>query len=223
MEWARRHRWPLAAVAAALLVGGYFAYAATLDVRDASSGEAEKADPQAENGNAQAAAAGTDLSAWLAFEEPKSCAPSAELRALLENMWGRQPGESGATIDVPGSSAPQPIRIERIALEGARNAPVAAQVETPGSWRGLAVRAVRTLSWPESEVRSFQIRFASPPGDVRRALNDAGFELPAPGEQRNDSGGDRAVSIGIEEIAGGAALTCARASAQRASGADTKS
>jgi hypothetical protein len=72
-------------------------------------------------------------------------------------------------------------------------------------------------------VRSFQIRFASPPGDVRRALNDAGFELPAPGEQRNDSGGDRAVSIGIEEIAGGAALTCARASAQRASGADTKS
>jgi hypothetical protein len=103
-----------------------------------------------------------------------------------------------------------PLRIERLAVEGSRDAPIAAQVDVPGTWRGLSVRALRTVTWPQSQVRSLQIRFASSPGEVRRALTHAGFELGPVGDIRKGTAGEHSVAFRIEEISEGAALTCVR-------------
>jgi hypothetical protein len=216
-EWMQRHRWPLAAAGAALLFGGYFAYATVQDLRQAvpADEKAARADSKgtAKGRGGTAPVGAADDIAWLSFEDSKSCSPGPELRALVEDMAGRQPAEgetAETTIRLPGGGEPVPLQVRRIAVEGARTAPVAAQVETTGGWRGLDVRALRTVAWPGGQVRSLQIRFGNPPGEVRRALTEAGFELAAVGELRNTTAGDRGVALGIEEITGGAALTCLR-------------
>ncbi|HEY0012386.1 MAG TPA: SHOCT domain-containing protein [Allosphingosinicella sp.] len=227
--WLRRNRRPLgAAAAAALLFGGYFAYATVQDLQEASAkgagrSKSGRAAPAAsagkdEDGAADVARGGAtggrgEEIAWIAFEEAKSCSPGPELRAVAEDMWGREAASGSAvraTMRLPGGGEPAALQVQRVAVENARTAPVAAQVAVVGAWRGLGVTGIRTVAWPGSEVRSLQIRFADPPAAVRRALGEAGFELAEVGEQRSTASGERSVAIGVEAIAGGAALTCVR-------------
>lgn len=65
---------------------------------------------------------------------------------------------------------------------------------------------MRITGWIESE-QGFTLIFESPPEQVLRAANAAGFGLPDSGARYVD-GEVMGVSIGVEREAGGAALYC---------------
>lgn len=219
--WLARHRWIVGGLAAALAIGAVAAWAILLDLNDAAAPSArrqkaqEKA--QASRGKAPAAAAeagadGPSLAALLQFDDPARCGAGTNLRNLIQALAARQPGSgAGAAIDIAGAGEPVVPRVERVAVEGAQSAPVVAQVDLAGTWHGLSVRGVRTVTWPGSRASSLQIRFGDMPERVRQSLNEQGFNLSAVGALRNAQGdGDQPVALGVEAISDGAALTCIR-------------
>jgi hypothetical protein len=54
-----------------------------------------------------------------------------------------------------------------------------------------------------------QLRFNATPDEARRILNEQRFDLPAVGETRRVAlDGNKIALVGVEEVTGGAALTC---------------
>jgi Short C-terminal domain len=214
-SWLGRNRWAAAGGAAALLIGGYLSYAVLLDVNGAEGPEPKKNAAVEQRQQLPAAGRG-ELAALLQFDDPGNCEIGGELRALVETLAGREPpaggGPASATpVRLVGIAEPVTPRIERVAVEGSGQPPVVVQLGLSGGWNGLNVRELRTIRWPGTRASSLQIRFSEPPEQVRRALNERGFNLPAVGELRNAEGsGGRLVAIVVEEVSGGGALTCLR-------------
>lgn len=75
-----------------------------------------------------------------------------------------------------------------------------------GTWRGLPLRSLVLVNWPESEG-GFELVFDAPPDDLRRAANAAGFRIPAAGRAYRDSG-VMGVTVGIGPSGKGSALSC---------------
>lgn len=207
--WLRTHRWPVAGAAGALAVGGVLAYLILLDVNDAAiakEGENEVGTNLAESDEE---AGGRDLTALLAFNDPAKCVSGEALRTLIGEMAGRQAEGTPAPIELPGTDEQLTPGIRNMSVEGSRTGAVVAQLPLAGTWQGLRVTALRTVSWPGTDVRVMQLRFNATPDQARHILNEQRFDLPAVGETRRAAlDGNKVALLGVEEVPGGAALTC---------------
>ena len=211
--WLRKRRWAVAAGAGALAVGGLLAYLILLDVNDAAvaekDGNAAGAKAKDVDEEANEDASGRDLTTLLAFNDPAKCISGENLRALIGEMAGRQPGGTSSPIEVAGTDERLLPGVRSMSVEGSRTGAVVAQLPLDGTWQGLRVTALRTVSWPGTEIRTMQLRFNATPDQARRILNEQRFELPPVGETRRAAlDGNQVALLGVEEVPGGAALTC---------------
>jgi hypothetical protein len=147
------------------------------------------------------------LDGLIAFSDPAFCRPAENFQILLDSLLRfEEAGESYRPVltrpVVPSSWQPL-IGEPTLTIEGSE---YVATLPVRGEWRGLPLRAVRITGWIESE-QGFTLVFESPPEQVLRAANAAGFGLPDSGARYVD-GEVMGVSIGVEREAGGAALYC---------------
>ena len=207
--WLRKRRWALAGGAGALAVGGLLAYLILLDVNDAAIAEKDgnAVAPKAKDGDEEGS--GRDLTSLIAFNDPAKCVSGEALRTLVGEMAARQPGGTPAPVEVPGTDERLSPGVRNMSVEGSRTGAVVAQLPLDGTWQGLRVTALRTVSWPGTEIRTMQLRFNATPDQARRILNEQRFELPPVGETRRAAlDGNRVALLGVEDVPGGAALTC---------------
>jgi hypothetical protein len=207
--WPRNRRWALAGATGAIAVGGLLAYLILLDVNDAAIAEKDGNRASSKLETQDEDASGRDLAALLTFNDPAKCVPGEALRSLVGEMAARQPSGTSAPIELPGTDEPVTPGVRAMSVEGSRTGAVVAQLPLDGSWRDLSVTALRTISWPGTEIRAMQLRFNATPDEARRILNEQRFDLPAVGETRRVAlDGNKIALVGVEEIPGGAALTC---------------
>ncbi|HYN46678.1 MAG TPA: hypothetical protein VES64_08310 [Allosphingosinicella sp.] len=208
----------IAALALLLLLGG----ALTVVVRQRlAAGDQATASPPPQQAIEKppptpAPADRVDLGSALSLDRLADCAREPALASILEQMVRIDPqsfeSRRGGPISVPGYAQPITPTFER-RREMAHNSDireVTADLDLPGRWHGLAVTGLRRSFYEESDVASFEVRFAEPPERVRDTLVRHGFRLSPVGEFRElDEGEGITMVIGIDRIDGGAALTCA--------------
>jgi len=157
-----------------------------------------------------------DLGSVLDLQSMADCSRGPRLAAIFERMVrvDQTTFESrrGGPIEVPGYARPLVPTFERTRETGGNRdiREVTADLDLPGRWHGLAIAGLRRSFYEESDVSSVSIRFAEPPDRVRETLVRNGFSLP-PVDEMRDVGDDTGISlsIGVERLDGGAALTCA--------------
>jgi hypothetical protein len=215
-SWLSRNKWLAGGVGAALAVGGLFAVLAVSDLRGSAPSKAAAATNAAADAEAPVKvtmapteAGGNDLHALLAFDDPAKCGLAQEFKSLTGTLAARQPGGNADPVRLAGLSQPVTPGVERMMVEGNKATPVVAQLPIQGAWHGLRVTDVRTVTWPDSNLRSIQIRLADPAAETLRILNEKQFNLSAVNQARTVSlGNGRWVAIGVEDVGGGSALTC---------------
>jgi hypothetical protein len=186
----------------------------------AASNRTAAAPPPVKSGAAPAPAipAGpADLGAVLGLASLADCRPGTVLASILEQMVRTDPrtfeSRRGGPISVPGHAQPLvPTFERRREVEGnADIREVTADLALTGRWHDLAVTGLRRSFFEESDVSSFEIRFAEPPGLVRETLVRHGFRLPTVGDFADVGEGEDEVSaaIAVDRIENGAALICA--------------
>lgn len=150
------------------------------------------------------------LSSILNFTVPSQCEPGEELKVLIDDMRSLEPGASKSTPGLSvGDATVRPL-VQRIAMKAGRSATIS-QLSAPGSLAGLKVTGIRTSRFDGSQLFTTQIRFAESPDKVLRVLNGEGFDLSKVGDLKTVEVENGALMMGVEGIAGGSALTCARA------------
>ena len=202
-----------------LTVAVWFLFVPRSSNEPADSKPTAAAAPPAKSGAASAAAISTgsvDLGASLGLASLADCRPGTALASILEQMVRTDSrtfeSRRGGPISVPGHARPLVPSFER-RREVDGNADireVTADLALTGRWHGLAVSGLRRSFFEESDVSSFEIRFAEPPQRVREILIRHGFRLPTVGDFA-DVGEEEGVSaaIAVDRIENGAALICA--------------
>jgi hypothetical protein len=162
-----------------------------------------------------AAPALPDLSQIIRFQNPSACKMTSATELLFRQMTRIDPvtfvSSQGPEVRLPGFATPPTPTFSR-----SRNTDpgydvrdVEATLPMSGFWHGLRVSRIRYRYMEQSSFWEMQIRFLETPGQVRETLNGLGFRLPAIGTFRVFSGPDEVTAgIGVEQIPGGAALTC---------------
>lgn len=157
-----------------------------------------------------------DLGSVIGLGRLVDCSQSPALASVLEQMVRIHPqtfeSRRGGPISVPGYDRPLVPTFERTReIDGnADIRAVTADLHLPGRWHGLEVTGLRRSFYEESDVSSFEVRFAEPPERVRDTLVRHGFRLSPVGEHRElDEVEGITMVIGVDRIDGGAALTCA--------------
>ena len=157
-----------------------------------------------------------DLGVALGLASLADCRPAAALESILAQMVRTDPrtfeSRRGGPITVPGHAAPLIPTFERKReVEGNTDIrEVTADLALAGRWHGLAVSGLRRSFFEESDVSSFEIRFAEPPQRVRATLVRHGFRLATVGDFA-DVGDEEAApaAIAVDRTEEGAALICA--------------
>jgi hypothetical protein len=157
-----------------------------------------------------------DLGAALGLASLAECRPGTALASILEQMVRTDSrtfeSRRGGPISVPGHAQPLvPTFERRREVEGnADIREVTADLALTGRWHGLAVNGLRRSFFEESDVSSFEIRFAEPPQRVRETLVRHGFRLPTVGDFADVGEGEEiSAAIAVERREGGASLICA--------------
>ena len=152
------------------------------------------------------------------FLDPSNCEMTDStfqlFRALVKFDAETFVASQGSSIQFDGF--PHPIKPafsrNRETGPGYDMADVEASIEIPSLWHGLKVSRLRYNFRESSSYWIYQIRFFESPDVVQKKLNKLGFDIPSVGSFREFTGnGVVSAGIGVEEIPGGAALTCGSA------------
>lgn len=163
---------------------------------------------------ALAATLASDVSALVDFSDPAACVASTGTERILSGMEGMR--EAGSVVATLPGGVPLVARMTRSAYRGdGTRTDVEARFPRGTTWRGLRIRAIRTVEILPSESDSYHARefaFDASPADVRRAFAEIGARIPpAPGYLAVEGGDDEPpASMSIKSDGRGAKLVCDR-------------
>lgn len=211
-SWVRRN-WLVLAVPGAVVIGGALAWAALVDLpQKGTFGRRPKLDGKA-SGEAHLTSGPAALNDVLVFTSAPTCTPGGDLDRLVRAMAAQRPTADGLaeSIGIERLGVGVTPTVARLQPKADGPAVTVTQLPLKGAWQGLHLRYLRTVQWEGSPLRSFQLGFDDDVRQAATALKTAGFNSVQIGKLTvvDGSGGSR-TAIGLEEIGGGSALTCAQ-------------
>jgi hypothetical protein len=147
------------------------------------------------------------LDGLFGFVDPYWCERGEDFDILLDSLIEHKRAGPSYVPVLRAPLVPATFRTQigepRLVIDGTE---YRATLPLTGTWMGLPLRALVIVGWIESE-QGFSLVFDATPAQVLQAANEAGFAIPASGDEYRE-GDVMGMNVGVERYEGGSALFC---------------
>lgn len=169
----------------------------------------KKEEPTAVATDALAAVTSASLTSLLRFDNAADCTFAPGLKSLVDDLRALKPSTEQAPLRIADLGVSVKPNVSQINV-GAGSGAIVAELPATGSWDGLQVTGLRTVSFPDRAMYSLRVRFAETPERVARTFGKMGLEFSKAGELKTVEMGDAGLVYGIEATSEGSAFVCGR-------------
>ena len=139
----------------------------------------------------------------ITFADASRCEPGPSFLDLLTRLKEAGAAENGSELRLMHlAGTPDPVEVQSAVQSFGDQQVRLSRLLLSTEWKGLRVTEVRTTEWDEGA--GFQLRFASSPENVVRALRSSGF----PVKELSTAATANGFFVGVERSGIGSTLTC---------------